>query len=496
MLSLGAGHAHAQGTPPPAEGPVDIVEVSGLVDDVVADDLTKAIDRAETGGAQALIVQMNSKGAVVSPERMARLAEAIHDAKVPVALWVGPSGSRALGLTGQLLGAAPVTAMAPGHPHRRLRHPAARRRASSSTSATAATSSGSSTMGPTEARERNVLRPTISDQGVPVLRNMLLAIDGLEYQGKTLEHGRGASAGRRQGGAGAGGRAPLLQAAARAPPHAHRRQPAGHLPAADDRPVAPDLRVVHRRGRRGRASSARAASCWPCYGLGVLPINGWALAAALRRVLRPRHRRADGRPAGLDGHRAGALRRRVWFLFRDGLRPSWITLLAGIGGVALAFIVGMPSMVRARFATPTIGREWMIGELGVTGVAIDPIGVAVVRGAQWRARTNRATPLAKGEPLRVVAIDGFTLEVEPEEGGAKDHRERRRSRAARGVIGMLDGGSRARRRRRSPLAALPRSLGGFVGADARRYRPRPAGSLVVNLSTRTYAALRNEGVSP
>ena len=52
---------------------------------MVADDLTKAIDRAATGGAQALIVQMNSKGAVVSPERMARLAEAIHDAKVPVA---------------------------------------------------------------------------------------------------------------------------------------------------------------------------------------------------------------------------------------------------------------------------------------------------------------------------------------------------------------------------------------------------------------------------
>ena len=33
--------------------------------------------------------------------------------QVPVAIWVGPSGSRALGLTGQLLGAAPVTAMAP-----------------------------------------------------------------------------------------------------------------------------------------------------------------------------------------------------------------------------------------------------------------------------------------------------------------------------------------------------------------------------------------------
>ena len=86
-------------------------------------------------------------------------------------------------------------------------------------------------------------------------------------------------------------------------------------------------------------------------------------------------------------------------------------------------------MVRARFATPTIGREWMIAALGVPGVATHRVGVALGRGALGRPPTNRATPLAKGEPLRVVAIDGFTLEVEPEEGGAKDHRERRRSRA-------------------------------------------------------------------
>ena len=41
----------------------------------------------------------------------------------------------------------------------------------------------------------------------------------------------------------------------------------------------------------------------------------------------------------------------------------------------LAFIVGMPSMVRTRFATPTIGREWMIGELGEVVEAVDPDGV-------------------------------------------------------------------------------------------------------------------------
>ena len=93
--------------------------------------------------------------------------------------------------------------------------------------------------------------------------------------------------------------------------------------------------------------------------------------------------------------------------------------------MALTFVVGMPSMVRTRFATPTIGREWMIGADGVAVDAIDPDGVAQVGEAKWRARTNRATPIPAGEPLKVVAIDGVTLEVEPVEGAARDYRERR-----------------------------------------------------------------------
>ena len=51
-------------------------------------------------------------------------------------------------------------------------------------------------------------------------------------------------------------------------------------------------------------------------------------------------------------------------LLYDGLSLSWITLLVAIGGIALAMIGGMPAMVRSRFSTPTIGREWMVGEVG------------------------------------------------------------------------------------------------------------------------------------
>jgi membrane-bound serine protease (ClpP class) len=64
----------------------------------------------------------------------------------------------------------------------------------------------------------------------------------------------------------------------------------------------------------------------------------------------------------------------------------------------------------------------MIGEMGSATADVDPEGTVTVRGALWRARTNRATPIAAGEPVRVVAIDGLLLEVEPEEGAAKEAR--------------------------------------------------------------------------
>jgi membrane-bound serine protease (ClpP class) len=112
----------------------------------------------------------------------------------------------------------------------------------------------------------------------------------------------------------------------------------------------------------------------------------------------------------------------------QALRLSWLSLIAGVASMTLAFVVGMPSMVRTRFATPTIGREWLVGLEGVAASDVSPEGEVMVRDAKWRARTNRATPIKAGERLRVAAIDGVTLEVEPLEGAARDYREMRKPR--------------------------------------------------------------------
>jgi membrane-bound serine protease (ClpP class) len=161
----------------------------------------------------------------------------------------------------------------------------------------------------------------------------------------------------------------------------------------------------------------------------VLPTRTWALVLVLLSMLAFAVDVQVGIPrfwtgVGISGTIVASL-----FLFENlpgtSLRPSWIALLAGIGGVTLTFIVGMPNMVRTRFATPTIGREWMIGEQGVAISDVDPEGIVEVGEGRWRALTNRATPVRVGERIRVAAIDGVTLEVEPLEGAARDYRDRR-----------------------------------------------------------------------
>ena len=164
-------------------------------------------------------------------------------------------------------------------------------------------------------------------------------------------------------------------------------------------------------------------------GLSVLPTRTWAIVVIGVAMLAFSIDVQVGIPRFWTGFGLLLTVIGTWFLFETlpgaSTRPSWIALITGVGGITLTFIVGMPNMVRTRFATPTIGREWMIGEVGTVITDVDPDGVVQIGAGRWRARTNRATPVLAGERVRVAEIDGITLEVEPLEGAAKDYREMR-----------------------------------------------------------------------
>ena len=162
------------------------------------------------------------------------------------------------------------------------------------------------------------------------------------------------------------------------------------------------------------------------YGLAVLPSNPWGIALLIFSMFSFAVDIQTGVPRFWSGVATISLVVGSLLLF-DGLSLSWLTLLFGILLTVSCMSAGMPAMIRTRFATPTIGREWIVGELGMALEEINPNGTVEVKGAIWKAQTNRATPIKVNDEIRVAAVDGFWLDVEPLEGAARDYRERKGS---------------------------------------------------------------------
>jgi len=171
-----------------------------------------------------------------------------------------------------------------------------------------------------------------------------------------------------------------------------------------------------------------AAGCLvlSCYGLAVLPTRPWAVGLVLVAMFGYAVDVQAGAARAWTVIATLALVAASLGLYGGGLAPSPVAVVAVVSGTVVLMVAGMPAAVRARFSTPTIGRESMVGEMGQAVASVDPEGTVEVRGARWRARTNRATPIAAGGAVRVVGIDGLLLEVEPETGGARDSRDSRR----------------------------------------------------------------------
>jgi len=413
-----------------AEGlaPVEVFEVSGLLDGVMVAAIEEAISTAESNGSQALILQLNTKGAVVSDERMTQLLQRVADATVAIGLWVGPSrDSRAYGRPAQLFGVADVTAMVAGTRIGYTGDPLLLEGAEVDLGA-GAEQLRNGTMSFSEARRLGVLRLDITDEGVPTMRSMVLALDGVELADGTIldtivqqlnDEGQSQNVSTLVRFSQLGLIDELFHTVA-SPPIAFLFFVIGCCLLIFELFTA----GVGVAGFIGLVLAILGS-----YGFAELPTRPGAIALLVAAIIAYAIDVQVGIPRLWTGVGTTLFVLGAWFLYRplpsDDLRLSWLTLTVGTVGVLLTFVVGMPSMVRTRFSTPTIGRDWMIGSSGLAVGAIDPEGVAQVGDAKWRARTNRATPLAAGAELRVVAIDGVTLEVEPMEGAARDYRERR-----------------------------------------------------------------------
>lgn len=91
--------------------PVYVAEYEGVLSTYAAGYLQRALHEAEAANAQVLVMQLTPHGAVL--EEVRKLANDIANARVPVVVYIGPSGHDAGAAGSWLLPAAHIAAMAP-----------------------------------------------------------------------------------------------------------------------------------------------------------------------------------------------------------------------------------------------------------------------------------------------------------------------------------------------------------------------------------------------
>jgi membrane-bound serine protease (ClpP class) len=409
---------------------MEVVQVEGAVDPVVADLIKGSLRRAQTNGATVVILQIDSQGALDTDPL--QLIDAVRTSKVPVVAWVGPGKATARGAAAALVTASSFSAASPGAsvgPMGPLRldgklssdgvvlhqipgiPPLAGSRTEFRFTHLTGRFSGK------KAAEAGLI-----DAVAPTLGDLIVALNGKEVPTA----------------AGPVRLSTAKQFDTKAGPRQTADQPVsfiklGTFASVQHSLTSPSvvflLLIVGLSlmvfefftigiGLAGMVGAAAVAGA--LFGCSHLPVNMWALGLLLLSTfgfavdVQAGHQ-GFWTGVGAVGLLAGALK-----LFGGSTAldvPLWLVGLIFVGQIVF-MLGGMTVAVRNRFSIPTVGRDSMIGELGEARTDLDPDGVVTVRGAPWRARTGRNRPVTAGGPIRVVAVDRLVLEVEPGDAAA------------------------------------------------------------------------------
>lgn len=402
-----------------------------LVDKVILDDtiqpvsagmLERAIAHANSDGAAALLVQMDTPGGLV--DSMRAMAGAILGSHVPVIVFVSPSGARAGSAGFFLLESADVAAMAPGteagaahvvfaggkpddtemqkvenDAEAFLRSYVTRRKRNTDAAIAAVASSHSYTA--EEALSQHLIDLTAKDDA-----ELLASLNGREitrFDGsKVTLHLAGA-------------RIETLRPTL-------REELLGWL-------VNPNIALLllvggalliylefNTPGTIVPGALGALMVLLGIFGLDLLPIRFTAVALLIAAMV------LIALEAKVGGHGALAIAGIVCLLFGTltlvaapvtemAIHP-WLAIAVSVafGGIT-AFLVRLA--VRARRRKMRLGPDALVGSVASAMEALAPEGHVLVEGEIWRAVAS--APVDKGAKLRVVAHQDYLLRVEPAE---------------------------------------------------------------------------------
>jgi membrane-bound serine protease (ClpP class) len=103
------------------------------------------------------------------------------------------------------------------------------------------------------------------------------------------------------------------------------------------------------------------------------------------------------------------------FAWRDADHDLPVAAIIVAGVILAGFVVfaSRKALAAHRDEPVRTGSEELVGAVGEVRAPLDPEGQVFIQGALWRARAGGGTEIGPGTRVRVTAVDGLTLEVEP-----------------------------------------------------------------------------------
>lgn len=429
--SLGAGPdepASPAESAPPAAAPTSevlVIRIDGAIQPVIAEFVADAVAAADESGAAALIVELSTPGGLTTSTR--EITTALLGSSRPVVVYVAPGGAQAASAGFFILMAADIAAMAPGtntgaaHPvggqgedipgtmgKKVEQDAAANIRSLAERHGRNAKLAEEAVVESRSFSAEEALAAELIDLVAPSLQKLLVEIDGREVKK---------------------GSATVKLATADARVRTLEMSAVRRFLSVIAHPnIASILVTLGVLGLTVEVMNPGAvlpgvlgAICLILgfFALSVLPFSYAGLALiALAVVFFIAEIKVTSygmlSVAGIVSLVFGLL-----LLFKSpepALRVS-LDLVIGLA-VFAALVVGslMMLVVRARRAKVHTGARGMLREVGRAFSALDPRGQVFVHGEIWNAVSER--PVAAGQPVEVVAIDGLLLTVRPLAGSS------------------------------------------------------------------------------
>jgi membrane-bound serine protease (ClpP class) len=402
---------------------VDVITIKGTINPVLVNYVKRGIEQAENDGAQALVMQMDTPGGL--DNAMRDIVQLMVSSRVPVVVYVAPSGARAASAGVFITMAAHVAAMAPNtaigaaHPvaigeqgeaqmsetmeEKVLNDAAAYIRSIAESHGRNMDWAEKAVRESVSATEREALQLNVIDMVAPDLETLVAQLDGrlvtlINNQQITLQtKGAGIN-------------------------HIPMGTVANFLYTIADPNIAYILLSIAMLGIMTEIFNpglifpgvvGGISLLLAFYSLGVLPVNYagvllivLAFGLFIGEVLTPGFGLFT--VGGIISLVIGSL---ILFqgaspLFR--VNPWLIATVTIVLAAAFFFIINRAIAIHRK--QPQTGREEMVGKPATVRVALNPAGTVFIKGERWSAISEEGL-IKPGEEVIIHKVDGLTLHV-------------------------------------------------------------------------------------